>query len=84
MEQARLGWTFPGGNVTYRWRGHSKSDANRYRTRDEIEAWKEKCPINRFSNHLLKTGISQAEIDEVCAAANSAIDEAVALCRSLP
>ena len=39
-------------NVTYRWRGHSKSDANRYRTRDEIESWRERCPIERFRTRL--------------------------------
>jgi acetoin:2,6-dichlorophenolindophenol oxidoreductase subunit alpha len=43
-------------NVTYRWRGHSKSDANRYRSREEIEAWREKCPILRFERLLLEQG----------------------------
>jgi TPP-dependent pyruvate/acetoin dehydrogenase alpha subunit len=69
---------------TYRWRGHSKSDANRYRNRDEIDAWKEKCPINRFSSHLLKTGVSQAEIDHIYAAANSAINEAINYAETCP
>ena len=69
---------------TYRWRGHSKSDTNRYRSRDEIDAWKEKCPINRLTSNLLKTGILQAEIDDVCAAANSAIDEAVNYAETCP
>ena len=31
--------------VTYRWRGHSKSDANRYRTKEEIETWKLKSRL---------------------------------------
>jgi len=35
-------------NDTYRWRGHSKSDRNRYRTQEEIDTWKEKDPILRF------------------------------------
>lgn len=69
---------------TYRWRGHSKSDANRYRTREEIEAWKDKCPIKRFSTHLLETGIQPAEIDAVCAAANSAVEEAVTYAETCP
>ncbi len=38
-------------NVTYRYRGHSKSDANRYRTKEEIEEWKGKDPIPRFRKH---------------------------------
>jgi acetoin:2,6-dichlorophenolindophenol oxidoreductase subunit alpha len=70
--------------LTYRWRGHSKSDANRYRSREEIEAWKEKCPINRFSSHLLETGIPQAEIDEVCMAAGTAVEDAVVFAEACP
>ena len=31
-------------NNTYRWRGHSKSDRNRYRTQEEIEEWQENDP----------------------------------------
>lgn len=41
---------------TYRYLGHSKSDANLYRTRDEIKAWRENDPIGRFVVHLEKTG----------------------------
>ena len=69
---------------TYRWRGHSKSDANRYRTREEIDTWKEKCPIIRFTGYLLEAGVSQAEIDKVFANANSVIDEAVAFAEACP
>ena len=33
---------------TYRLRGHSKSDRNLYRTKEEIEAWRERDPIRRL------------------------------------
>ena len=33
---------------TYRIRGHSKSDRNRYRTKEEIEEWKARDPIGHF------------------------------------
>jgi TPP-dependent pyruvate/acetoin dehydrogenase alpha subunit len=42
--------------VTYRYLGHSKSDANLYRTRDEIKAWRENDPITRFAAKLEKSG----------------------------
>lgn len=41
---------------TYRWKGHSKSDANRYRTKEEIEEWKKRCPIQRLEKELIKQG----------------------------
>ncbi len=42
---------------TYRWKGHSRSDANRYRTKEEIAAWQTRCPIARFRVHLEQAGI---------------------------
>ncbi len=44
-------------NVTYRWRGHSKSDANVYRTKEEIEEWKKKDPILRLAERMQADGI---------------------------
>lgn len=41
---------------TYRWRGHSKSDKNLYRTRDEIDDWRSKDPIVRFEEELVRAG----------------------------
>jgi pyruvate dehydrogenase E1 component alpha subunit len=52
-------------NVTYRWRGHSKSDANVYRTKEEIEEWKRKDPIARLADRMQAEGnltITQLEI----------------------
>ncbi|MEO0388768.1 MAG: thiamine pyrophosphate-dependent dehydrogenase E1 component subunit alpha, partial [Pseudomonadota bacterium] len=47
--------------LTYRWRGHSKSDRNRYRTKEEIEGWMAKDPIPRFSHMLMEHGILSAD-----------------------
>jgi pyruvate dehydrogenase E1 component alpha subunit len=38
---------------TYRIRGHSKSDRNLYRTKEEIEVWRERCPIRRLEGELV-------------------------------
>lgn len=43
--------------VTYRYLGHSKSDANLYRTREEISSWRERDAIERFAAILEGEGI---------------------------
>ncbi|MCL2033177.1 MAG: thiamine pyrophosphate-dependent dehydrogenase E1 component subunit alpha [Oscillospiraceae bacterium] len=49
---------------TYRTSGHSKSDGNLYRTKDEIAEWRGKCPIKRLSKYFLDNRIfTQDEID---------------------
>jgi pyruvate dehydrogenase E1 component alpha subunit len=49
---------------TYRWKGHSRMDAERYRTKEEVNTWKEKCPIKSFKKHLVQNNISnKTEID---------------------
>jgi len=40
-------------SLTYRWSGHSKSDAQVYRTRKEIKEWIEKDPIKRYRDILI-------------------------------
>ena len=52
--------------VTYRYRGHSKSDRNLYRTSDEINYWKEeKDPIKRFIGKLQEEGVSEEQLKEL-------------------
>ena len=41
---------------TYRYKGHSKSDKNVYRTKEEIEEWKKKDPIVNFIKKLKELG----------------------------
>ncbi len=46
---------------TYRWRGHHEGDPNlgeRYRTKNEIETWKAKCPIDRLAKKIIKDKIA--------------------------
>ncbi len=70
---------------TYRITGHSKSDANKYRTKEEIESWKEKCPIKHMNKYLLDNGVaSQKEIDDVEKQAISEIEEAVKFAQESP
>jgi len=85
-EQARAG----GGPslieaLTYRWRGHSKSDRQLYRSREEVEAWKAKDPIPRFAQHLEMEGLLDAEgARRIEAQAREAIEEAVRFAEESP
>lgn len=42
--------------MTYRYRGHSMSDSNAYRTREEEETWKQRDPILILRDRLIKLG----------------------------
>jgi len=52
--------------LTYRFSGHSPSDASSYRTKEEIEAWEKQDSIIWFGNELVKAGIAtEAELEEI-------------------
>ena len=71
--------------LTYRWRGHSKSDRNLYRTAQEIEEWKHKCPIKRFKNILVDASLmTREEAEGIDQAAKAAIDRAAEVAQTFP
>src|SRR4029077_13955956 len=45
---------------TFRWRGHSKSDRNLSRTKDEIDAWRKRDPIRLLEAELVEHGRFEA------------------------
>jgi len=52
--------------ITYRYRGHSISDPGNYRTKDEIESWKEKDPIPRIESYLIDNGmLTESEVQQM-------------------
>ena len=59
---------------TYRWHGHYEGDVYAYRDEEEVERWKEKCPISNFRAKLIGEGV--ATEDELNALDQS-VDEAV-------
>lgn len=62
---------------TYRFKGHSKSDKNVYRTKEEIKQWMERCPIKRLESHLLSVGVSTSDLERLKQKAEEEIKEAV-------
>ncbi len=70
---------------TYRYFGHSKSDRNLYRTKEEIQAWKEKDPIGRFETLLIEAKVlNDKAIKEIYQEMSQVIDEAVAFAENSP
>ncbi len=66
---------------TYRWKGHSKSDKQAYRTREEVKEWQEKEPIRRFATFL---GMSDEEREALHAQARQRIEESVVFSENSP
>lgn len=70
---------------TYRYKGHSKSDANRYRTKEEIEEWKKLDPILRMRKVLEGEEIfAKKELDEMEKQASDDIEKAVEFAENAP
>ena len=71
---------------TYKYGGHHVGDPGTiYRTKEEVLAWKEKCPIRRMREHLLATGaLTAEEISEIELAVERAIEEAVEYAKESP
>ncbi|HAF61023.1 MAG TPA: pyruvate dehydrogenase (acetyl-transferring) E1 component subunit alpha [Anaerolineaceae bacterium] len=67
--------------ITYRWRGHSKSDRQAYRTREEVKEWMEKDPIPRFAK---KIGVSDKEMEEIQERVKIDIQKAVEFAENSP
>ncbi|MDO4549167.1 MAG: thiamine pyrophosphate-dependent dehydrogenase E1 component subunit alpha [Clostridia bacterium] len=61
---------------TYRWMGHWTGDPQNYRTREEVEAWKEKCPIKRFKKRLIEMGADAAEIEKIEESSRESVEAA--------
>lgn len=71
--------------VTYRWRGHSKSDRQLYRTRDEVKEWQAREPIARFANILMDIGWLDDDLQQdLRARAYQHIEDAVKFADSSP
>jgi len=51
--------------MTYRFRGHSMGDPERYRTQEEVKKWQDNDPIGIFRTSLLKKKVTEAELDKI-------------------
>ncbi len=71
--------------VTYRFRGHSMADPEQYRTKEEVEQWRERDPIPAFASLLVSDGvIDESEPARIDAEAIARVDAAVAFAEQSP
>lgn len=71
--------------VTYRHKGHSKSDKNLYRTKEEIDFWKDQDPVGRFETKLIEKGIlTQEEVEQITESVRNGIRSAIQEATSAP
>jgi pyruvate dehydrogenase E1 component alpha subunit len=64
--------------VTYRYRGHSMADPEEYRTKEEVEEWRERDPIKAFADRLVAESVlSEEDVERFDHDAIAAVDEAV-------
>ena len=64
--------------ITYRFRGHSMADPEEYRTKEQVEAWRKRDPINAFAERLLQEGVlEQGEPEKMDEATVARVDHAV-------
>ena len=71
--------------ITYRFRGHSMGDPERYRRSDEVKKWQENDPIGIFHRYLIEQKIaSEADLSEIDARVEKEVQEAVQFAENSP
>jgi pyruvate dehydrogenase E1 component alpha subunit len=71
--------------TTYRFRGHSMGDPERYRKQTEVKKWEESDPIGIYRGLLKKNRTADAKkLDEIDAAALDEVEEAVRFAEASP
>ncbi len=85
LEKVRTGGPYFLEALTYRYRGHSMGDPERYRESDEIEKWQKDDPIGIFRRRLIESeSISSDELNAQEAKAKTAIKESIQFAESSP
>jgi pyruvate dehydrogenase E1 component alpha subunit len=72
--------------VTYRYRGHSMSDPAKYRSKEEVEMWRQsRDPLTRARGRLLHDmGVAEAQVAAIEADVEKQIEEVVRFAEESP
>jgi pyruvate dehydrogenase E1 component alpha subunit len=70
---------------TYRFRGHSAADPEVYRSKDEVEQWQAKDPIETFAARVVEESkLKESDVEEIRARADKVVTEAVEFADNSP
>ena len=71
--------------ITYRYRGHSMSDPAKYRTKEEVESYKAKDPVEMVKQSLLEYGFATEEnIEAINKKVNDIVEDSVQFAEESP
>ncbi|MFZ0548780.1 MAG: pyruvate dehydrogenase (acetyl-transferring) E1 component subunit alpha [Candidatus Promineifilaceae bacterium] len=71
--------------LTYRFEGHSMGDPLRYRTKEEVEKWREDDPIGILERHLLSEEMTdKEELEKIDDSVEQELEEAVQFAEESP
>ncbi len=72
--------------LTYRWDGHFGGDPGTgYRPKEEIEKWKERCPIKRLKERLIGEGnLTSEEFDKISTTVYAEIEQVALKAQAAP
>jgi pyruvate dehydrogenase E1 component alpha subunit/2-oxoisovalerate dehydrogenase E1 component alpha subunit len=71
--------------LTYRMKGHAEHDAQAYVPKEELEAWRQKDPLERYSRVLIESGASTAaELAALDQSIGQQVDREVELAEQSP
>lgn len=70
---------------TYRFRGHSMSDPQKYRTKEEVEQWKSRDPLEMVRDRILTNGVAtEAELEAIDAKVKEVVEASVKFAEESP
>src|SRR5690606_22058777 len=70
---------------TYRYKGHSMSDPQKYRTKEEVNDYKEKDPLAQVLSVIMEQGwLKEKDIEAMEAKVKAKIDESVKFAEDSP
>jgi pyruvate dehydrogenase E1 component alpha subunit len=85
IERVRGGEPFLLELTTYRFRGHSMGDPERYRKSDEVKQWQESDPIGIYRRYLLENKLASSKVlDEIDEKVATEVERAVEFAEASP